>query len=99
MFLAVTIFASMINIIKPIRRQTPVKIWNAIINGLIIGMLAFIGHTILFDLWYMPETNEWLEGIVDDKYITLNVVLAFFISVTILIGKSIGFIFSNDLCD
>lgn len=99
MFIAITIFATLLSLMKSIRKQTPIRMWHSINNGLIIGILAFIGHTFLFDLWYMPESNAWLSSIVDGQYITLNILMALFISLTIMIGKSINLVFSTELCD
>src|SRR5579872_4598065 len=76
MFIAITVFATLLSLMKSIRNKTPIRMWHSIINGLIIGILAFIGHTFMFDLWYMPETNGWLSSIVDGHYITLNILMA-----------------------
>src|ERR1700677_2859847 len=64
MFIAVTFFVTIMNLMKSVRRQTPIRMWDSISNGLFIGILAFIGYTFLFDLWYMPDTNNWLVGVV-----------------------------------
>lgn len=96
LFIAITLFASMLYIMKQIRRKTPIDIWNSFSNGLIIGLLAYIGHTLLFDLWYIPETNKWLVDIVDNKYITLNILLAIFVVISFAFGKSLIHIFKNE---
>lgn len=99
MFVAVTMFATIMSVMKSIRRQNPIIMQSAFSTGLSIGILAFVGHTILFDMWYMPETHEWLVGAVDGQYITLNVLLAIFISITIAIGRSFSFLFNTETCD
>lgn len=96
LFIAVTLFASTMYIMKTIRKKTPIDIWNSFSNGLLIGLFAYIGHTLLFDLWYIPETNKWLIDIVDDKYITLNILLAIFVVISIAFSKSFGYIFVNE---
>lgn len=98
MFVAVTLFATMMNVMKLIRYQSPVMMWKAASAGLAIGTLAFVGHTILFDMWYMPEMRGVLDSAVDGQYITLNVLLAIFISIVIAIGRSIIFLFSTEMC-
>lgn len=97
-FIAVTIFSWLLYSIKYIRKQCPIKVWDVISNGLIIGMLAFIGHTIFFDMLYMPETHHLINGSMDDTYWTHNIVLCLFICSSILLGKSVGYIFSTDPC-
>ncbi|VBB18327.1 hypothetical protein YASMINEVIRUS_790 [Yasminevirus sp. GU-2018] len=99
MFIAVTLFATMMSVMKSVRRQSPIKMWNSLSTGLIIGMLAFVGHTVLFDLWYMPETNSWLMSAVDGQYITLNILLALFISTSIAVGRSVTFLFNTEMCE
>ena len=98
MFVAVTIFASLLYVMKAIRRQQIIKPWAAISSGVFIGLLAFIGHTMMFDMLYMPTTQEWIKGFADGKYFTRNVLLAFYICFTILIGKSVGCVFNSDPC-
>lgn len=98
MFIAVTMFASMLYVMKSIRRQCPIKVWDVISSGLIIGMLAYVGHTLMFDMWYMKETHDWIANIVDEQYFTLNIVLSLFICFAIAVGKSVGYIFNTDLC-
>ena len=98
-FIAVTMFSWLLYSLKSIRRQCPIKVWDVISNGLIIGMLAFIGHTIFFDLLYMPETNKWISSTIDDTYFTHNIMLCIFICTSVLVGKSIGFIFYTEPCN
>lgn len=98
-FIAVTIFTWLLYSLKSIRRQCPVKIWDIVNNGLMIGILAYVGHTAFFDLLYMPETHGWIAGTIDDTYFTHNVVLSIFVSASIMIGKSIGYIFYTESCN
>lgn len=97
-FIAVMIFSTLMDIMKSIRCKTPIDMWSSITTGLGTGILSFVGHTILFDLWYMPETNGFLSGLIDGRYITVNVLTALFICITITIGRSIGFIFTTKSC-
>lgn len=101
MFLAVTAFASMLNIMKAIRKQYVIRMWDVISSGLIIGMLAFIGHTLMFDLFYMKETRPFMDSVIDWKaeYITPNVILSLFICGTIAVGRSMSCIFNTDICN
>jgi len=98
MFLAVTAFATLIAVLKSIRQQRPIDMWGSINAGLYAGLFAFIGHTILFDMWYMPETTNLIKKSVDHKYITLNVVLALYVSFTIAIAKMLRCLFVTNPC-
>lgn len=98
MFVLVTIFATLLYVMKSIRRQKAINLWNSAGSGLIIGMLAFVGHTLLFDLKYMDSTKEQIEGITDNKYFTENVLLSLLIALTIAFGKSIIYIFAIENC-
>ena len=102
-FLAVTMFSWLLYSLKSIRRQQPIKIWDVVSSGLIIGMLAFIGHTVFFDLLYMKganvEASVWLKGMMDKTYFTHNIMLCIFISTFIFIGKSVGYVFRTELCN
>lgn len=98
-FLAVTMFSWLLYSIKSIRRQCPIKIWDVISNGLIIGILAYVGHTLFFDMLYMPETNKWIADTIDNTYFTHNIMLCIFICTSIMIGKSVGYIFYTEPCN
>lgn len=98
MFVAVTVFSSLLFLLKSIRRQQTIDTWNIINNGLMIGLLAFVGHTIMFDMLYTPETQKWVVSFVDSKYLSVNILLAFYICLSITIGKSFGYIFNTNAC-
>jgi hypothetical protein len=97
MFISVTIFAWLLYSIKAIRHKYPINVWNVISNGLIIGMLAFIGHTILFDLLYVPETNIWITSKIND-YFTINVITTIFVVLAIALGYAFKCIFTTETC-
>ena len=79
------------HIMKFIRCKQPIHMWNSIAFGLGTGTLAFVGHTVMFDLWYMPETNNFITNLVDGRYITVNVLTSIFVCLSIIMGRSIGF--------
>ena len=97
MFIAVTIFAWLLYSMKAIRHQQPINIRDVINNGLIIGVMAFVGHTILFDLLYTPETNKWITDRINN-YFTVNIITSLFVSMGIAIGYSAKCIFSTESC-
>lgn len=98
MFIAVSAFASILYVMKAIRKQCPIQTWNVISSGLIIGMLAFIGHTIMFDMYYMTETRGYMEGM-NKNYFSLEIMSALFISIAVMGGKSLFYIFNTENCD
>lgn len=98
MFIYVTLFASILNMMKSIRRQLPIDVWSSVSDGLLVGIFAYAGHTLLCDLWYMPESRAWIEQTVDDTYFTLNMLLALFVVLIVTVGRSIKLIFSTELC-
>jgi DNA integrity scanning protein DisA with diadenylate cyclase activity len=101
LFIAVTIFSWLLYAIKSIRCKTPIQVWDIINSGLIIGMLAYVGHTVYYDLMYMDNTNEWLNVNIfkDSAIFNAEIALAMFVSFAILFGKSIGYIFIMESCD
>jgi hypothetical protein len=98
-FIAVTMFCWLLYSMKSIRRQNSIKIWDMISNGLIIGMLAYVGHTLFFDMYYMPETHILLSNNIDSIFFTHEIMLCIFISISIMIGKSVGYIFYTEACN
>lgn len=98
MFVAVTLFASLLYAMKSIRRQQTIRPWDIINDGVFVGLLAFIGHTLLFDMLYTPDTQQWVTSFASASYFTVDVLLAFYICLSILVGKSIGYIFSTNAC-
>ena len=98
LFIAVTLFTWMLYSMKSIRRQCPIKIWDVISSGLIIGMLAFVGSTFYYDMVYTAETKPIILSMLDKTYFTENVMLCLFISTSIMIGKSAVYIFNIDHC-
>jgi hypothetical protein len=83
---------------KSIRKQTPINMWNSINSGLTIGILAFVGHTLMYDMLYMDDAYNLIKNTTESEFITLNVLLAMFITITIAIGKMFGLMFSTELC-
>ena len=98
-FTAVTIFSWLMNSIKSIRRQCPLKVWDIISNGLIIGIFAYAGHTLFIDMLYIPETHAWIKNTRNNTYFTSNIMLIIFICTSIMIGKSMEFIFYTEPCN
>ena len=98
-FIAVTMFCWLLFSMKSIRRQCSIKIWDMISNGLIIGMMAYVGHTLFFDMYYMPETHTLLSQNIDPIFFTHEIMLCIFISLSIMLGKSVGYIFYTEPCN
>jgi H+/Cl- antiporter ClcA len=98
-FLAVTIFATLLSVMKSIRRQCPVNTWKAINSGVLVGLFAYIGHTILFDLNYMEGTRDLVQSTRESIPGGLETLLALMIILAIAFGKSMRYIFSVDDCD
>ena len=98
MFIYVTIFATILNMMKSVRRQMPIDVWNASADGIIIGILAYAGHTMVYDIWYMPSTNTIIKSWVDETYFTLNVLVAISVALAITVGRAVKFIFATEPC-
>ena len=92
LFLGIFFFASLLSIIKFIRDQKIVDMNYSINSGLYIGLFAFIGHTILFDLNYMPKTRSSVENIKQNVPGGLDMLLALTIILSITFGKSVKYI-------
>lgn len=98
-FLAVTIFATLLSVMKSIRRQCPVNTWRAINSGILVGLFAYIGHTVLFDLNYMQNTRGWVQSTRESIPGGLEILLPLMIILAIAFGKSMRYIFTADDCD
>lgn len=97
MFLAVSIFATLLSVMKSIRRKCPIDTWKSINSGLLIGLFAFIGNTIFWDLYYMPETSEHIKNA--GMTISLEVLIGLIIASTITFGRILRYIFYVNDCD
>lgn len=97
MFIAVTAFATLLSIMKSIRRRCSIDMWKSINSGVLVGLLAFIGHTIFFDMHYMTETRSWTESM--EKSTSYEVTIALFIAIMIILGRATRYIFTIDDCD
>lgn len=95
-FVAVTLFASLLSAMKSIRRRCPVDTWRIVNAGVLTGLFAFIGHTILFDLIYMRETRDTVDSIKDKM--NIEILLALMIVFAITLGRSVKFVFTVDDC-
>ena len=98
MFMYVTVFATILNMMKSIRRQLPIDVWNSAGDGIIIGILAYAGHTMVYDIWYMESTRAMIQDRVDPTYFTINILVALSVSLAITIGKTVKFIFATEPC-
>lgn len=94
MFLAVSLCATLISICKTICNNHIVDMWKSINSGIIIGLLAFVGHTFMFDLFYMPQTSDLVKSM--NNSISYEIILASMIAISITIGKELKYIFTID---
>ena len=55
----------------------------------------------LYDLYYQEETRSWIDNIHENKisFISFDVLFLIFITMTITIGKSLGFLFDINDCN
>lgn len=94
-FVAVTLFSSLLELIKLARMGCRVEAWNILSKGLLTGMFAYIGHTLLIDLTVMDSSRELIEGFEKD-YFPLKLILALFITFAVIISRTFMFMFRND---
>ena len=99
LFIAVTIFSWLLYAMKSIRYRYPIQVWDVISSGLIVGVLAYVGHTVYYDLIYMEDTRIWLRANIFSTIFTPEIVLTLFVCFSILIGKSVGYIFNTEPCN
>ncbi len=94
--IAVTFFAVLLYISKNLRNNCgkDVEMWNIIYNAVLVGIFAFMGHTLLFDLWYMPQTNIFFPK--DLNQTVLELMVSFAIIVGVFFGKSIRYLFDTN---
>jgi len=101
LFIAVTIFSWLLYAMKSIRYRYPIQVWDVISSGLIVGVLAYVGHTVYYDLMYMDDTSKWLYVNIFKESTIFNaeIALTLFVCFSILIGKSVGYIFNTEPCN
>ena len=87
LFIAVTIFSWLLYAMKSIRYRYPIQVWDVISSGLIVGVLAYVGHTVYYDLTYMNDTRQWMIDNIYSNIFTPEIVLTLFVCFSILIGK------------
>jgi hypothetical protein len=96
MFIAVFTFATILEAMKSIRRKYPIHMWKIVGNGLLIGMLAFIGQTFMYDINYMEDTRPIIDNMKD--VFSPPALFGVFIVSAIAVGKSVRYIFNTDYC-
>lgn len=97
LFIAVFIFSSVLELLKFVRKKTPVKTWSIFGNALFIAMLSFIGLTIMYDMNYDENTRPAFDTV--RSSMRPEFVPCVFIAITIALGKSIKYLFANDCCE
>ncbi len=95
-FIAVTLFATSLSIIKTIQSDCPINFWNSVNSGLIVGALAFVGHTLMFDLFYMPETRPLIDAMKES--FALEIILSTMIASAVVFSRVTRYVFTVD-CD
>lgn len=88
MFLAVTVFAAFLYLMNAMSKERPIKYKDVIYESLLIGLFAFIGQTILFDLYFMEETKPMITN-VTENYVSFELLTASFVAVAVACGKLI----------
>ena len=93
-FLTVASISTIYSILNYVRRTYKPYIWRSLGNGIIIGLFAFIGYTLLIDS----------ISIGDNKYLTpnnisgipggMNTILFITIMISIIVGKIFLFLFN-----
>jgi len=99
-FLAVTLFATLLSIMKSIRRRCPVDTWKSLNAGVLNGIFAFVGFTLLWDMVSVEgQGRDFMQGMIDKMPGGINTVMSLMIITTIGIGRSMRYIFTMDDCD
>lgn len=103
LFLAVSIFASFMSVIKSIRRRCPIDTWKAINSGVLTGVFAFVGYTLLWDMYSVKSdtqgNREFIKNVADNVPGGMNTVLAIMVMLAIAFGRAARFIFVIDDCE
>lgn len=95
-FLAVTAFATILSVMKSIRRRCPVDTWKAISSGALTGLFAFIGYTLFYDLFYLPESRPYMDALKDTA--GFEILIGLSIVFAILMGRATYYIVAIDDC-
>lgn len=99
-FLGVTIFTSILSVMKSIRRRCPVDTWRSINAGVLTGIFAFVGYTLLWDLnCFEGPSRDFVESTSNSIPGGIETVLALTIVLAIAFGRSARYIFTADDCN
>lgn len=97
LFIAIFIFSSILELLKFVRKKLPVNTWSIFGNALVIAMLSFIGLTVMYDMNYDENTRPYFNTI--HSSMRPELIPCIFIAITIALGKSIKYLFTNDCCE
>lgn len=95
-FLAVTIFATVLSAMKSIRKQCPVDTWKSVNAGVFTGLFAYIGYTLFYDLFYLPETHPYMSALNETPW--MEALIGISIVFAIIVGRGMYYVFTVDDC-
>jgi hypothetical protein len=100
LFLAVTIFATLMSVMKSIRRKCPVDTWRSINSGIFAGIFTFVGYTLLWDMYSVEGgSRKFVEDASASVPGGFNTLLAIIVVLAIAFGRAARYIFVADDCD
>jgi hypothetical protein len=100
LFLAVTIFATMLSMMKSVRRRCPVDTWKSINSGVFTGIFAFVGYTLLWDMYSVDgDSREFIKSAATKTPGGMNALLAIMVVLAICFGRAARYIFVMDDCN
>lgn len=85
---------------KSIRRRCPVDTWRSINSGVFTGIFAFVGYTLLWDMYSIKgESRELIKNAADNVPGGMNTLLAIMVVIAIAFGRASRYIFVMDDCE
>jgi hypothetical protein len=102
LFLAVAIFSTLMSVMKSIRRKCPVDTWRSINSGIFTGIFAFVGYTLLWDMYSVKgnkSSREFINDASNNVPGGMNTILAIIVVLSIAFGRAARYIFVADDCE
>lgn len=99
LFLAVTIFATLLSVMKSVRRRCPVDTWKSINSGVFVGIFAFVGYTLLWDMYSVKgDSRDYIQKMAGTIPGGMNTILAIMVALAIAFGRAARYVFVTDDC-
>ena len=84
---------------KSVRRRCPVDTWKSINSGVFVGIFAFVGYTLLWDMYSVKgDSRDYIQKMAGTIPGGMNTILAIMVALAIAFGRAARYVFVTDDC-